>query len=106
MVAHVERKIRGVGFSIDHDVIENTAELSMRGQRSADALNGVQVRMAEAVEPVQSGLAGIIDVPWTEVALGMDLTDGLGIDQLRAVQEGLLVADIAQVKILDVEFQR
>ena len=89
MIAHIQRKVRRLRLAVDRDVIQHAAKLSVRRQDAADALDRVQVRVAEAVASVERRLARIVYVPRPEMTRRMHLANRLRIDQLRLIRKRL-----------------
>ena len=103
MFADVEREVGGVGGSGDLNLAESSGVVSGGGEDAAEAFDGVEVGVFEGEGAVDGGVAGFVVLPWAEVAGGVDVAYGFGVDERGFEEERLLEADIVEGEVADVE---
>ncbi len=87
-------------------MVEAAGVVAGGGEGSADALDGAEVGVGEGVVAVDGGGAGVVAVPGAEVAGGVDVADGLGVDEVGVVEHGLACANVGELEVLDGEGER
>ena len=106
VVGDIEREVGSGGGAVDGDVVEAAVVVAGGGEGSTDALDGAEVGVGEGVVAVDGGGAGVVAVPGTEVAGGMDGADGLGIDEVGVIEHGFASAAVGEFEVLDGEAER
>ena len=92
-VSDVDGEVGGGGFAVDYDVIELALVLAVGGEHAADAFDGVEVGVAEGVSAIDRGIAGAFGIEGTEVACGVNVADGPGVDEDGVKGHGTAGAD-------------
>ena len=100
-----EAKIWGVGGAVDDDLIESAVVFSGRGKRSADALDGGQVRILECVGSAHWRIARALRLPRAKRAAGNDVAHGFGVGEVGIEMHGRARADVGHFQAGNVEFE-
>ena len=104
-VGDVEGEVGGGGFAVDDDVIELALVFAVGGEHTADAFDGVEVGVAEGVGAIDGGIAGAFGIEGAEVAGGVDVADGFGIDERGVKGHGTAGADGLEDELVDDELE-
>ena len=89
-----------LGGAVDGDSVELTLEIADRREDAAEALDGIEVGVVEGVVAGHGRVAGIVGLPRSKGAGGVDFAARDGIGERRVIAPGRVRADIVQLDVL------